>query len=375
VVDSISPNYGTTLQTVTITVDNSVGATGATIGGLALGTFRIVDGTHVSGTVPSGLTPDVYLTSDYDVAVTNSHGPGTPLSKGFRASTEPVDPGTGYLFSDNFDSYSTWADVNSAKRVAYYVAGQSNPTLITGRSGSGKAMRVSFPVEGGSGDWNPPGGHFESGAFTQSNPWATYSGAIVVQNWFRVSTTALDFGDAAKWMYFINGSANRINEIPIISHNGISPIPEYGRHVFYVEGTGTLLYPMGDQPVGPYFAHNRSGQPASVNDGSWHRETILLRPQSSAGANNGRLARWVDGIKTNDVSSATEDLTPSGSDGFPWCYSSNPHSGLSPNPRDISNVPVDLVRGILFPANIPDGQAITQAFTKDWDDVKVWSVP
>lgn len=69
IVPASGPEAGGDL--VTIEVDDSYGATGATIDGNALGSFEIVDATHVRGTVPAGTAGVV------DVVVTNAYGPST----------------------------------------------------------------------------------------------------------------------------------------------------------------------------------------------------------------------------------------------------------------------------------------------------------
>ncbi len=226
--------------------------------------------------------------------------------------------------------------------------GSTALSLVTGHGGSGQALRVSLPTFTSEYD---PNSYVALEPGFAHGPWADFSGAVVIQWWFRISTTALDVANSYKWMYLRDAGGNRINENNLTTDYAIKPPTaafEGGRWQFYVEGTGTANYPLGYQPVGPYFAHNRSGQPASLNDYTWHRETLLLRPQSSKGARDGRLAAWMDGIKIIDVSAATLDVTPTGGD-LKWCYSSNPFYGSGAN--DLDNVPVDHVRMFTFPGN------------------------
>ena len=87
VVTAISPNTGTASggTSVSITVDDSTGATGATVGGVALTGFAIVDGTHVSGTTGA------HAAGAVDVVVTNAEGSGT-LAGGFTYTAAAFDP-------------------------------------------------------------------------------------------------------------------------------------------------------------------------------------------------------------------------------------------------------------------------------------------
>lgn len=84
-----SPNTGTYAggTVVTIEVDDSTGATGATIGGIALTGFSIVDPTHVQGTTSA------HASGAVNVTVTNGFGTGT-LVNGFTytfsASTNAI---------------------------------------------------------------------------------------------------------------------------------------------------------------------------------------------------------------------------------------------------------------------------------------------
>ena len=122
VVSAISPNTGAAAggDAVSITVDSSVGCTGATVGGVALTSFAIVDATHVSGTTGA------HAAGAVDVIVTNAEGSGT-LAGGFTYSAAAFDPltlpdtsGTALLWLDPTDCTNTGngTDVTAANDKA-----------------------------------------------------------------------------------------------------------------------------------------------------------------------------------------------------------------------------------------------------------------
>lgn len=108
VVSAISPNTGTAAggTSVSITVDSSAGATGATVGGVALTSFAIADATHVTGTTGA------HAAGAVDVAVTNAEGTGT-LASGFTYTsafdplTLPDTSGTALIWLDPTDCTNT----------------------------------------------------------------------------------------------------------------------------------------------------------------------------------------------------------------------------------------------------------------------------
>lgn len=85
VVIAASPNTGSFAggTVVTVQVDDSTGATGATIGGLALTGFSITDATHVQGTTQA------HVSGVVNVTVTNGFGTGT-LVGGFTYTFNPI---------------------------------------------------------------------------------------------------------------------------------------------------------------------------------------------------------------------------------------------------------------------------------------------
>lgn len=108
VVSAISPNTGSAAggTSVSITVDSSTGATGATVGGVALTSFAIADATHVTGTTGA------HAAGAVDVTVTNAEGTGT-LSSGFTYTSSfdplvlPDTSGTPLLWLDPTDCTNT----------------------------------------------------------------------------------------------------------------------------------------------------------------------------------------------------------------------------------------------------------------------------
>lgn len=87
VVSAVSPNVGDIAGAggfVTITVDSSTGCTGATLGGVAMTSFSIVDATHVKG------IPGAHAAAVVDAVVTNATGAsttGTALFEYFNPAT------------------------------------------------------------------------------------------------------------------------------------------------------------------------------------------------------------------------------------------------------------------------------------------------
>ena len=108
----------------------------------------------------------------------------------------------------------------------------------------------------------------------------------------------------------------------------------------------------GYQPVGPY--------PNDVNDGNWHRFTILYKSASSASATDGIVRVWVDGHKIIDVSAAACGITPPNGT-RPWC-----------NASDLTQLASDQITMFEFPGTM---NGADHGFTLDTDDLKWWVKP
>jgi hypothetical protein len=84
-VSAINPDYGPAAggTVVDITVNDSTDCTGATVGGVALTGFSIINATTVRGTTGA------HAAGSVDVIVTNTTGPSAPLVNGFRYIAAP----------------------------------------------------------------------------------------------------------------------------------------------------------------------------------------------------------------------------------------------------------------------------------------------
>ncbi len=110
-VSAISPVIGDILggDTVTLTVGSSVGCTSATVGGVALTSFSIVDGTHVSG-------------------VTGAHAAGTGLTATVTNAYGTSAAGGTYQYYDPTTLFDFYADDIGAAAVTWTVRKGSNLT-------------------------------------------------------------------------------------------------------------------------------------------------------------------------------------------------------------------------------------------------------
>lgn len=128
----IAPAYGPAAggTLVTIEVDDSTGCTSATVGGVALGGFAIVDATHVQGT--TGL----HAAGNVDVDVTNAIGTSAPLVGGFRYIAAPVitslNHEQGQIEGGGQSIIITGTDLNDGLGVAPQVTIGGNTVAATG---------------------------------------------------------------------------------------------------------------------------------------------------------------------------------------------------------------------------------------------------
>jgi len=345
---SVAIAAGTGAAGAVLSGTKSVAATSgvATFGGLSVD--QAGTGYRLSAT-GTGLTGSNSSTFDITAAA-----PSDP--------NEPADPGSGYLWADNFDRYTDalamqWdvVECGNAHPDAQATYGQRTmgnastgcvvPTglsLTTGRGGSGKALRSTIVSDPNSNQqeltWLSP---WRPGA------WASYTGALVVNFWFRSSAGGTPAPGGTKWFeVWYAGLSGRVQ---------IAITGDAGSEVWSVSNNGRSSAAV--QPVGPYWKN--------VNDGNWHKFTILLRKNTTdnypgQGSRDGVVRVWVDGTKVVDLSAAAAGVTPPGGTKV-WCTLAEVDQILS----------FDYER-TKFP-DVFNGAAV--GFTLDHDDLKVWRIP
>ena len=285
---------------------------------------------------------------------------------------EPSDPGSGYLWADNFDRYaSVLAMQNSQSEATYGTRTEANNSssdvvepgmaLVTGRGGSGKALSATYPPGFvGSRTWLSPWGNQHLGS---------YSGTLVVQFYMRVSAGGSSRPIGGKYfeIWWASGASQRIQYAPSGGNDANGGLFSA---VLGANPGGTVN--RTPQPIGPYWNN--------INDGvSWVRVTLLFKPNTSStyshvsgdpssndvytgtSSRDGRVAMWINGIKIMDYSQATVGVTPPGG-ANPWCYQS-----------DVDMIPAG-VKADHF--QFPDyANSTASGFTIDHDDLKVWTIP
>ncbi|MFH1188717.1 MAG: PGF-pre-PGF domain-containing protein [bacterium] len=219
------------------------------------------------------------------------------------SSDEPVDPGSNYVWQDNFDRYASLIAMSSDGNCAQGTDGYGIPSaqstygqrtqwnsqngcvlqseygLITGRSGSGKAISSFIHADPNhiqqSVSWLSPWGW--NGA-----PWGlnstfsafNYTGrGLVFQFWFRTSPGGTPGTYGTKWFEVWNTEDSRMQTG---LHQGTDARPLW---TFSNAGPVTGGINRMSQPVGPWWDN--------VNDGAWHRFTFLYRVNTWSTFQNG----------------------------------------------------------------------------------------
>jgi adhesin/invasin len=290
---------------------------------------------------------------------------------------EPTDPGSGYLWADNFDRYASPTAMMACPPNAYTTqapyftstvpnhascsqSAASKYQLTTGRGGTGNALRSVY---------DPDPGHLQQSLAWLSPWWGTpiaFGSSIVIQFWMRIGNgqSYAPLGGKFFEAVWISGASGRIQW----ANDGNT-----WHSVLGANPGGSVNRTI--QPVGPYWS--------SLNDGvTWHRVTLLFKANTSSTYSNtsgitsatetysgtssrdGRVALWVDGTRVLDYSQATVGVTPPGGTG-PWCRQG-----------DVDMIPglsgTNTITGVgffRFPevANGTDG-----GITIDHDDLKIW---
>ena len=278
-----------------------------------------------------------------------------------------LDGGGVYLY-ESYDRYSDngndislmlnddthYGTASSGKRTTIlFTTGQS---LVVGRGDSGLAARSQYAAADTARIWYTP---------SYSASLGSYTGAIVFQFYVR-------FPDASG---FVDSEGMKFFELWYTSSSRIQlGMRNGGRNFAFNPGNtnaGSAPYggEIGAQPIGPY--------PSSLNDGNWHRVTIIYRPHTTVASGwNGTLfttpssrdgyaKAWIDGTKIVDVSEATRGVTPDGG---------------TRNWNDANGAELDAL-GAGSNYYIQRGQypeylnGLTGLFNLDNDDLKIWVIP
>ena len=392
---STSVPIGSTVQLTATTKD----ATGQTLTGRVI-TWSSAD-INLATVNGTGLVAGVAAGT---VAVTaTSEGKSTPAQITVTAplpppppgNGEPVDPGANYLWSDDFDRYTSIismtstgscpsgtagfgvpsneatygrrtmpnaANLTQACDLVYDQGGNSRYQLIPGRSGAGQALRgtVATTTTSQAIDWLSPWGNSSSLAHDVTK-------SLVVQYYFRVSPGGLPGSVGMKWFELW------IDEL------GGRPVQ---RLQWSTNGGATTQWRVTDGPntmSGPGRAlQSISPRLSDVNDGSWHRATFLFKANSTTtyqhlsgstsatevysgtSSRDGRMAMWVDGIKIIDIQQSNVNVLVPGSGGALWCYQS-----------DVDWIPHVKGQYLMWPSTI-NSPMPNPPWTLDLDDLKVW---
>ena len=309
---------------------------------------------------------------------------------------EPADPGSGYLFADDFDRYasviamlspgncaagtdgfgvpSAYATYGNRTRPNTGGAGTCNApagySLVTGRGGSGNALSNHFVADPGFTQvnnfiWTPNWG---SGGITDYFAYAS-GRTIVIQSWFKGTGPGRIY---AKWTeMWYNGGTNPSGRIQMgiwYTHRNSS---------WHVNANGPTDR-VAAQPVGPY--------PEIMTDNQWHRMTIAYKPNSSGYGQNpssrdGLFRAWIDGTKIIDLSASAIGVTPPGGT-WPWATGYN-FNGSTYGPVDATGavgagldwLPAGDSHQIVY-IRFPDlANGTTDQLDLAWDDLKIWTTP
>lgn len=306
------------------------------------------------------------------------------------SSAEPVDPGTGYIWSDSFDRYTSVVSMSatgscpsgtpgfglpSAESV-YGRRTQPNTTSLSAAcnpEGSNPGWALTTPGRGGSGvtlrsivfsdppphqqqsvPWLSPWSN-SGGIGTGTTPPSPAIGATQVYQWWFRTSVGGSFAPLGvkffEWWPINPASGGDRTQLGLYINGGNTDFT--GRvvglkwHVNIYSGSEVAY-----QPVGPYFI--------DLADGNWHRFTILYKSASTNGASDGIVRAWADGTKIVDLSAAACGITPPNGTRV-WC-----------NASDLTQIRADRIHNFMFPATM-NGASV--GFNYDVDDLKWWVVP
>lgn len=291
-----------------------------------------------------------------DITVETANGEDT-LEDGFEYiaddSDEPADPGSGYIWEDNFARYDQGSSNATILSMGRTSGSPPSSDSVWGRrtfpnspntdtpqyefyqyvddGEGGKAIQVTYPNSGSQQNHNfltPWHAANNSANYLFNNPGgsAYVLGDELVVEYEAKITPGWSPGTAGiKWAEFWNnGGADRDQFSP---NQGTDGRPLW--HVEFSLSSGDVAY----QTNGPYWD--------DVNDGGWHRFKYLLKANStwafpSASSRDGRYAMWIDGEKIIDISQATVGATEG-----PRC-----------NQSDVDRIPNHRIAFLKLPDNL-----------------------
>lgn len=299
-----------------------------------------------SGNLAALLVPTVVVVRpppDSTVVVVPPPPPGEPT---YNATTQTL------VVRDSMDEYvsphAMWLSSTSAIQFRQTDFGEDvdSATLITGRNGTGKALRLVY-----------------SGVYQDAHSWTLRNGPQLPDTtthyfsyWARVTLSAPIPVSALPVKWFMAWHA--VNRVEWDTHDYL-PCNVYPAssltgppHTFWQVYDNGPSACQGNQPIGPY--------PDDVFNGQWHRFAYQYRPNTSAGSRDGIARMWVDGAKIVDISRAACGTTPGG--GYKvWC-----------SVDDIDALNTKAIVGYLqFGANLTKDAG--GPFTIDIDDFSWWS--
>ena len=342
-----------------------------TIQGTTATSIVRVSSIELTGVSPAGDAgaQDVVVSGDQTLA-----GAWTYSAWSYLSDTEPPDPGSGYVWADDFDDYSTIAARCSAYPANNRMTIPNPPdppawaSVIAGRVG-GYALRTAVPEGDSNRTWLSP-------FYTQNTNYG--SRCFVMQFYFRISAGGSVGSYGTKWLeawYPPNVKRMQTGLVDAgitFSDNGADA------------GSGTTSLNRTIQPVGPYICGTHAGETV-LSDGDWHRFTFLWAMNTTSTFENGvgnttsaqqdvnytgtssqdgRAAIWLDGTLVADFQQTKVGVTPDGGTGV-WCLQCDVDS-LMP-------------RSYVTYHKFPDifgylGGSVPAPFTLDYDDLKTWAV-
>jgi hypothetical protein len=287
------------------------------------------------------------------VDTTGSGGGGNEPATG---ATEPVFDASKntMVYQDNMDQYTTATAMGAPGQAQPLITPNPSPlttssavqtnenSVIAGRGGSGKALRMTFAGQAQTSatfiTWNMPSTptlathYFQYWARVQFN--GTLSGPLAVK-WFEAWHV---HQDRVQW------STHDHLPCKLNDHH-----PTYWQ--VYDQSRETTC--QANQPVGPYVP--------DIADNQWHRFTYEYRPNSARGARDGVARMWVDGTKIIDVSKEAIGVIPPGGE-WAWC-----------NADDVDALAVNDGMTNQFWGSTQTTN--TPSWTYDVDDYKWWYKP
>jgi uncharacterized protein YjdB len=207
------------------------------------------------------------LSASSSITVSAPAAPPPPPS-----TAEPMPSGK-VIWQDGFEGYSSGTNILSTYT---HLNGESKVSLdATGGYSGSKAMRIDWPQQasGCTDDDHLIEQGFSAAPEIYAQYYVRYQAGFIF-DWNGQGGCS---GNAKKLFLMPGGTGSRLD---LISEN--HHIVLYEDHIGYASGL---------QNVGTEFT------PEMLGDGNWHRITLHARLSSSAGANDGIIEGWIDGVK------------------------------------------------------------------------------